>query len=218
MGLPFDRCSGKRWTSTCPERTARRRCTGLCARTTWRRRGCCSAPAPTPKLANRYGVTPLFLACSNGNAAMIRLLLDAGADPNSEDPTGETALMEAARVGTLDAVKLLLERGAELDAKDPAFQQTALMVAVRENHPDVVALSGGARRRRQCQDQNGRHARVGPAELRAGVRSRRGHRARRVARARTCGTRSRERCFHSYTPRATAGSTSCRRSSPPKPM
>ena len=92
------------------------------------------------KLANRYGVTPLFLACSNGNAAMIRLLLDAGADPNGSDPTGETALMMAARVGTLDAVKLLLDRGAVIDAKDPAFQQTALMVAVRENHPDVVKL------------------------------------------------------------------------------
>ncbi|HVH28006.1 MAG TPA: ankyrin repeat domain-containing protein [Vicinamibacterales bacterium] len=93
-----------------------------------------------PKQANRYGVTPLFLACANGNEAMIRLLLDAGADPNATDPTGETPLMEAARVGTLGAVKLLLERGAVLDARDPAFEQTALMVAVRENHPDVVAF------------------------------------------------------------------------------
>src|SRR5205809_1493875 len=35
------------------------------------------------KFADRYGVTPLFLACMNGNAAMIKLLLDAGADANS---------------------------------------------------------------------------------------------------------------------------------------
>ena len=98
------------------------------------------AAGADPKLANRYGVTPLFLACSNGNAAMIRLLLDAGADPNSADPTGETALMTAAGVGTLDAVKLLVDRGAIVDARDPTFQQTALMVAVRQNHPDVVKL------------------------------------------------------------------------------
>ena len=31
----------------------------------------------------RYGVTPLYLACVNGNAAMIDALLRAGADANS---------------------------------------------------------------------------------------------------------------------------------------
>src|SRR5215510_6915558 len=30
------------------------------------------------KLADRYGVTPLFLACTNGNARMISLLIAAG--------------------------------------------------------------------------------------------------------------------------------------------
>ena len=28
------------------------------------------------KFADRYGVTPLYIACTNGNAAMIKLLLD----------------------------------------------------------------------------------------------------------------------------------------------
>src|SRR6266446_5844185 len=74
------------------------------------------------------------------NAAMIQLLLDAGADANSADPTGETALMTAARVGDLDSVKVLLDRGAIVDAEDPTFQQTALMVAVREGHAEVVRL------------------------------------------------------------------------------
>lgn len=90
--------------------------------------------------ANRYGVTPLSLACSNGNAGMIRLLLDAGVDPNSTGPAGETALMTAARNGDLQSVRLLLERGAAVDARDAEFQQTALMMAVRENHPAIVRL------------------------------------------------------------------------------
>src|SRR5207247_4812253 len=49
------------------------------------------------KIADRYGVTPLYLASVNGNTTMIRRLLDAGADPNSVDPAGETILMTAAR-------------------------------------------------------------------------------------------------------------------------
>ena len=92
------------------------------------------------KFADRYGVTPLYLACSNGNAAMIKLLLDAGADPNSIDATGQTALMTAASVGDLNSVKVLLDRGAVVDTRDRTFQQTALMFAVRDNHPDVVRL------------------------------------------------------------------------------
>ena len=92
------------------------------------------------KFADRYGVTPLYLACTNGNSAMIRLLLDAGADPNSIDTTGQTALMTAAGVGDLESVKLLLDRGAAVDTRDRNFQQTALMFAVRENHPNVVRL------------------------------------------------------------------------------
>jgi ankyrin repeat protein len=71
---------------------------------------------------------------------MIKLLLDAGADANSVDPTGETALMAAVKVGDLESVRVLADHGAKIDAADPLYHQTALMIAVRENHPDVVQL------------------------------------------------------------------------------
>src|SRR5205823_5459812 len=45
--------------------------------------------------STRYGVTPLYFASENGNAALIDALLRAGADPNSANPGGETALMTA---------------------------------------------------------------------------------------------------------------------------
>ena len=44
---------------------------------------------------NEYGVTPLALAASNGSAAMVKLLLEHGADPNA-DGAGYTALHWAA--------------------------------------------------------------------------------------------------------------------------
>ena len=60
------------------------------------------------KAANRYGATPLWLACINGSEAMVEKLLGAGADPNTTMPEGDTALMTAARTGNVGAVKALL--------------------------------------------------------------------------------------------------------------
>jgi uncharacterized protein len=88
--------------------------------------------------ANAYGVTPLALACLNGSAAMVGLLLEAGADPNLARGTGETPLMTAARVGAVAVVEALLARGASVGAKEPDQNQTALMWAVSEKHPDIV--------------------------------------------------------------------------------
>ena len=89
---------------------------------------------------NRFGLTPLSLAASNANTAMIRLLLAAKADPNFAGPGGETALMTAASLGNVEPVKALLEGGANVNIKDSATQSTALMIAVREHHPEAAQL------------------------------------------------------------------------------
>jgi ankyrin repeat protein len=90
--------------------------------------------------ADRYRVTPLYVATLHGNTDMMAALLAAGADPNGAAPSGETLLMTAARGGDVKAMKLLIGAGARVDAREPAFSQTALMIAARGNSAEAVAL------------------------------------------------------------------------------
>lgn len=93
------------------------------------------------KATTREGaITPLFMACTNGNAAIIGAMLKVGADANAVNGNGTTALMTAAASGSVDAVKVLLDRGADVKAKERVHGQTALMFAAALNRYDVVKL------------------------------------------------------------------------------
>ena len=91
--------------------------------------------------ANDYGVTPLAVACRNGSTAsakIVETLLQAGANPDAELPSGETVLMTASFAGRVDAVQSLLARGADVNATETIKGQTALMWAVSEGHREVA--------------------------------------------------------------------------------
>jgi ankyrin repeat protein len=87
-----------------------------------------------------YNVTPLALACSNGNSQIVAKLLAAGADPNIAKRGGETPLMACANTGAEEGALALLKHGANVDAKESKDDQTALMWAAAEKHPQLVKV------------------------------------------------------------------------------
>lgn len=89
---------------------------------------------------NDLGITPLMVAATNGSTAAVRALLEAKADPNLGPPGRETPLMLASWTGQKAAVAALLDAGAAIDAKESERQQTALMWAAAQKHPDVVRV------------------------------------------------------------------------------
>jgi len=70
----------------------------------------------------------LALAADFGHVEIVRLLLDAGEDPNRYNPVGghshTTPLHQAAGRGHEEVVRLLVERGARLDLKDILWRAT----------------------------------------------------------------------------------------------
>jgi Ankyrin repeats (3 copies) len=81
---------------------------------------------PCGNLEDRH--LALVLAASFGLVEIVRLLLDAGEDPNRYNPVGghshATPLHQAAGAGHEDVVRLLVERGARLDLKDILWHAT----------------------------------------------------------------------------------------------
>src|SRR5689334_20291969 len=69
-------------------------------------------------LKDSRGDTPLMYAAAAGSEAMMRLLLDAGADVNTKNSFEATPLMWA--ITSLPRVKLLIDRGADVKARSKA--------------------------------------------------------------------------------------------------
>ena len=85
-----------------------------------------SAHANAAKARGARGSTPLMTAALYGDAALVKRLLTAGADPNAVNSAGATALMWA--VPDAAKMQLLLDAGADANAKSDD-RRSALVIA-----------------------------------------------------------------------------------------
>jgi FOG: Ankyrin repeat len=90
-----------------------------------------------------FGVWKIKQTCwhkniSLGDTALIKRLLDKGADINAKD-NDFTLLMKAATEGYVKTSKLLIDKGAYIDVKTDEGS-TALICAARAGYPKIVEL------------------------------------------------------------------------------
>ena len=93
-------------------------------------------------------ITPLWCAVSKGNAGAVRVLLDAGANPDCVDPNGATALFITAQLNRVPEMRMLLQAGADKDKANnsPHGDLTPLMIATCRRNVEAVRtlLAAGA--------------------------------------------------------------------------
>lgn len=95
-----------------------------------------------PNTVDARGLTPLLHAILHrvdGNAEVVRLLLEYKADANMSTPAGFSPLMAASQNNDTEIAQLLLDNGAQVNALQK-IGSAALSIAVALGHTDMVEL------------------------------------------------------------------------------
>ena len=125
-------CCSSASTSTLLKPTGPLLCTGPFARTIWHMVNKLLAAGADAKAANRYGVTPLYLACVNGEPAHDRKAAESRSrSERRHDRRRNRADDRRAHRESSKPPRFCSTHGAKVDAREEWHGQTALMWAVR---------------------------------------------------------------------------------------
>lgn len=109
-----------------------------------------NAPKINLNIQDSSGETPLMIASEKGNKEVTQMLINAGANPNIQKPSGlykgQTALHIASRINRIEIVELLVKApNINLNIQDDTGE-TPLMIAAEKDNPEVtqILVSSGA--------------------------------------------------------------------------
>lgn len=88
------------------------------------------------------GTTPLFVAAMMGREALVRRLLDLGADPDAGREEGDSTLARAATMGHVAIVRTLLDAGADPKTRGE-WGRTPVLELVHDYGRNPMASPGG---------------------------------------------------------------------------
>jgi ankyrin repeat protein len=87
-----------------------------------------------------YAGGSLLMLAADGDFAIVKFLVESGADVNKKDDQGKTALMKAVESfnkTNIFSIKYLIDRGADVNAVNNKGE-TALILAVKRGHEEMV--------------------------------------------------------------------------------
>ena len=118
------------------------------------------------------GSTPLLVAASNDDAAKVRQLLKAGANPNVRNKLDTTPLLEAAFHSNLEIIEALLDAGADPNVSGADGQTPLMLVARGTNVVAAKMLLGKGANPRASESQRRQTALMWAAANRQGPMTR----------------------------------------------
>ena len=93
-------------------------------------------------MRDQFGSTSLHWAARLGHKAVVKQLIDGGADPNSKNIWGRTPLYRAVQGGKRDVVKLLVDVGADQTIADEEGNTPLTLAHERDELYIVKVLTG----------------------------------------------------------------------------
>ncbi|KAJ4401246.1 hypothetical protein N0V82_010880, partial [Gnomoniopsis sp. IMI 355080] len=88
---------------------------------------------------DRSNRTPLIWGCLEGHIKVVQMLLDKGADVNTQGGFYGNALQAASEGGYKEIVQMLLDKGADVNTQGGRYSN-ALQAASREGHKEIIQM------------------------------------------------------------------------------